>query len=75
MALASSEVTGLLRQWSAGELPQVKYNSEFESAYDVTKLTGKPEGGKWQPTSRQVGHNDAAPGAFECRTEKVTSSE
>jgi alpha-L-fucosidase len=24
----------------------VKYNSEFESAYDVTKLTGKPEAGK-----------------------------
>jgi len=34
------------RQWSAGEMPQVKYNSEFESAYDVTKLTGKPEAGK-----------------------------
>jgi alpha-L-fucosidase len=24
----------------------VKYNSEFESAYDVTKLTGKPEARK-----------------------------
>jgi alpha-L-fucosidase len=34
------------RQWSAGEMPQVKYNSEFESAYDVTKLTRKPEAGK-----------------------------
>ena len=34
------------RQWSAGEMPQVKYNSEFESAYDVTKLTNKPEAGK-----------------------------
>src|SRR5581483_10295616 len=34
------------RQWSEGEMPQVKYNSEFESAYDVTRLTGKPEAGK-----------------------------
>ena len=34
------------RQWSEGELPQVKYNSEFESAYDVSKLTNKPEPGK-----------------------------
>ena len=34
------------RQWSAGEIPTVKYNSEFASAYDVSKLTGKPELGK-----------------------------
>ena len=34
------------RQWSAGEVPTVKYNSEFESAYDVTTLVGKPEPGK-----------------------------
>jgi alpha-L-fucosidase len=33
------------RQWRAGEVPTVKYNSEFESAYDVTTLVGKPEPG------------------------------
>jgi alpha-L-fucosidase len=34
------------RQWSAGEVPAVKYNSEFQTAYDVSKLAGKPEPGK-----------------------------
>jgi alpha-L-fucosidase len=34
------------RQWSAGEVPSVKYNSEFESAYDVTTLVNKPAPGK-----------------------------
>jgi alpha-L-fucosidase len=34
------------RQWSTGEVPAVKYNAEFESAYDVSKLTEAPEGGK-----------------------------
>ncbi len=34
------------RQWSAGEVPTVKYNSEFESTYDVSKLAAKPEPGK-----------------------------
>ncbi|HYM05932.1 MAG TPA: alpha-L-fucosidase C-terminal domain-containing protein, partial [Terriglobales bacterium] len=34
------------RQWSAGEVPQVEYNKEYSSAYDVNKLTGKPEPGK-----------------------------
>jgi alpha-L-fucosidase len=34
------------RQWSAGEVPQVKYNAEYETAYDVSKLAGKPEPGK-----------------------------
>jgi alpha-L-fucosidase len=34
------------KQWSAGEVPKVDYNKEFESAYDVTKLTGKPAPGK-----------------------------
>jgi alpha-L-fucosidase len=34
------------RQWSAGELPKMEYNREFETAYDVTKLVGKPEPGK-----------------------------
>src|SRR5260370_25910187 len=26
------------RQWSAGEVPKIEYNKEFETAYDVTKL-------------------------------------
>jgi alpha-L-fucosidase len=34
------------RQWSAGELPKVEYNQEFETAYDVAKLAEKPEPGK-----------------------------
>lgn len=34
------------RQWSAGEVPRVGYNAEFEAAYDVSKLTEKPEPGK-----------------------------
>ena len=34
------------RQWSAGEVPKVNYNQEFESAYDVSKLVEKPPAGK-----------------------------
>jgi alpha-L-fucosidase len=34
------------RQWSIGEVPKVEYNSEFQTAYDVTKLAGEPEPGK-----------------------------
>ena len=34
------------RQWSAGEVPKIDYNKEFETVYDVTKLLGKPEHGK-----------------------------
>ncbi len=34
------------RQWSTGEQPKVEYNKEFETAYDVTKLTAKPAPGK-----------------------------
>jgi alpha-L-fucosidase len=34
------------RQWSEGELPKVEYNSEFQTAYDVSKLAGAPEPGK-----------------------------
>lgn len=32
-------------QWNEGKRPDVKYNSEFESAYDVSKLAGPPEPG------------------------------
>ncbi len=34
------------RQWSSGEIPKVDYDKEFETAYDVTKLTAKPQSGK-----------------------------
>jgi alpha-L-fucosidase len=34
------------QQWSAGEVPRVEYNKEYSSAYDVNKLTEKPEPGK-----------------------------
>lgn len=34
------------KQWSAGEVPKIDYNQEFESAYDVTKLTERPAPGK-----------------------------
>jgi alpha-L-fucosidase len=34
------------QQWSAGEVPKVEYNKEYSSAYDVNKLTEKPEPGK-----------------------------
>jgi alpha-L-fucosidase len=34
------------RQWSAGTIPGTDYNKEFATAYDVTKLTDKPEAGK-----------------------------
>lgn len=33
------------RQWSEGKRPDVQYNSEFHSAYDVSKLAGEPEAG------------------------------
>jgi len=34
------------RQWSSGEVEKVDYSKEYESDYDVTKLTGKPAPGK-----------------------------
>ena len=34
------------RQWTAGELPKVEYNRQFETSYDVAKLAGKPDPGK-----------------------------
>jgi alpha-L-fucosidase len=34
------------RQWTGGEQPKIEYNKEFSTAYDVTKLTGKPAPGK-----------------------------
>jgi alpha-L-fucosidase len=34
------------RQWSAGDVPKIDYNQEYEAAYDVTKLAAKPDPGK-----------------------------
>ena len=34
------------RQWSEGQRPDVNYNQEFKTPYDVSKLTEKPEQGK-----------------------------
>jgi alpha-L-fucosidase len=34
------------KQWSAGEVPRVEYDKEFETAYDVAALTRKPAPGK-----------------------------
>lgn len=34
------------RQWSPGEQPKFAYDSEFQTAYDVTALTGAPAQGK-----------------------------
>jgi alpha-L-fucosidase len=36
----------IAKQWSSGEVPKVDYNKEFETAYDVSKLTEKPGPGK-----------------------------
>jgi alpha-L-fucosidase len=34
------------KQWSAGEQPKIDYNKEYDSSYDVSKLTGAPAPGK-----------------------------
>ena len=34
------------KQWSAEEVPTIDYDKEYETPYDVTKLTEKPEAGK-----------------------------
>jgi alpha-L-fucosidase len=34
------------KQWSAGEVPRIDYDKEFESAYDVAKLTEKAAPGQ-----------------------------
>ena len=59
------------RQWSAGEVPKVDYNAEFNSDYDVAKLAGKPEGGlrlDMRPnragTSTRAGRSHRAPRYF-----------
>lgn len=33
-------------QWTAGQQPNIEYNKEFSSAYDVTKLIDQPSGGR-----------------------------
>jgi alpha-L-fucosidase len=34
------------KQWSDGEQPKIDYNKEYDSSYDVAKLTGTPAPGK-----------------------------
>lgn len=34
------------KQWSSGEMPTIDYNKEYDSAYDVSKLTAPPSPGK-----------------------------
>jgi alpha-L-fucosidase len=34
------------KQWSEGAVPAIDYNKEYDSAYDVSKLTGAPAGDK-----------------------------
>lgn len=34
------------KQWGAGAETKVEYNQQYETTYDVTKLVGKPAGGK-----------------------------
>jgi alpha-L-fucosidase len=34
------------RQWSSGEVPKIDYNAEYNTNYDVTRLTEKPAAGK-----------------------------
>jgi alpha-L-fucosidase len=34
------------RQWSSGEVPKAEYNSEYQTAYDVSKLAAEPDLGK-----------------------------
>jgi alpha-L-fucosidase len=34
------------KQWGAGEVPKIDYNKEYDSAYDVSKLTGPQPAGK-----------------------------
>jgi alpha-L-fucosidase len=34
------------KQWSVGEQPKIAYNTEFSTAYDVSKLAARPDPGK-----------------------------
>jgi alpha-L-fucosidase len=36
----------IAKQWSDGEVPRIDYNKEYDSSYDVSKLTGAPAPGK-----------------------------
>jgi len=46
MAIYGTKPWTVSRQWSAGEQPKVAYNTEYQTAYDVSKLAGRPEPGK-----------------------------
>ena len=55
------------RQWSAGEVPKIDYNAEFNAAYDVTRLTGKP-------ASRHSSHRKVTTSTQSCRVGRGGSS-
>ena len=45
-AIYGTRPFSVTKQWSAGEVPKVDYNQEFETAYDVATLTAKPAPGR-----------------------------
>jgi alpha-L-fucosidase len=45
-AIYGTRPFSVVKQWSAGEVPKVDYNQEFETPYDVAKMTGKPAPGR-----------------------------
>jgi alpha-L-fucosidase len=44
-AIYGTKPVRVTRQWSPGEVPTTNYNAEFNTGYDVTKLTGAPVNG------------------------------
>jgi len=44
-AIYGTKACKTTRQWTAGEVPKTNYNAEFNTDYDVAKLSGKPEAG------------------------------
>jgi alpha-L-fucosidase len=45
-AIYGTKPVKVTRQWSPGEVPRTNYNAEFNTNYDVTKLTGAPANGQ-----------------------------
>ncbi|MGE5124944.1 MAG: alpha-L-fucosidase [Betaproteobacteria bacterium] len=45
-AIYGTRPLAVATQWSAGERPKIDYDREFETAYDVSKLTEPPAAGK-----------------------------
>jgi len=45
-AIYGSRPHAVAKQWSAGAIPAIDYNKEYDTVYDVSKLTGTPAPGK-----------------------------